>query len=126
MMKFLSSLFSAVILVSAQAVFAETPAAQTPDVAASAVQDTGQKNYTLNRIAAVVNSDVILTSELNASLQQVVAQLNKKGTPLPDRNALTSQVMERLIVDALQIQIAERNGLTIDDNTLNEEIQTLA
>jgi len=126
MMKFLSSLFSAVILVSAQAVFAETPAAQTPDVTASTVQDTGQQRYTLNRIAAVVNSDVILTSELNASLQQVVAQLNKKGTPLPDTSALISQVLERLIVDALQMQIAERNGLTIDDNTLNEELQTLA
>jgi peptidyl-prolyl cis-trans isomerase SurA len=121
MMKFLSSLFSAVILVSAQAVFAETP-----DVAASTIQDTARQHHSLNRIAAVVNSDVILTSKLNASLQQVVAQLNKKGTPLPDRNALTSQVMERLIVDTLQMQIAERNGLSIDDNTLNEELQALA
>jgi len=126
MIKLLASLFGAVILVSAQAVFAEPPAAQTPDPDASAVQDTGQQHSTLNRIAAVVNSDVILTSELNASLEQVVAQLNKKGTPLPDTSALTSQVLERLIVDALQMQIAERNGLTIDDNTLNEEIQNLA
>jgi peptidyl-prolyl cis-trans isomerase SurA len=126
MIKFLASLFSAVMLVSAQAVYAETPAAQAPDVAASTVQDTGQQAYALNRIAAVVNSDAILTSELNASLKQVVAQLEKKGTPLPDRNALISQVLERLIVDTLEMQIAERNGLSIDDNTLNEEIQTLA
>ena len=86
----------------------------------------GPQRYTLNRIVAVVNSDVILDSELNAAVNQVLAQLDKKGTPQPDRNALVSQVLERLIVDALQMQIAERNGLTIDDKTLNEEIQTLA
>ena len=79
MIKFLSSLFSAVILVSAQAVFAETPAAQTPDTSEPAVQDADLPRYTLNRIAAVVNSDVILTSELNASLKQVVAWMHLEG-----------------------------------------------
>ena len=127
MMKFLFSLFGTVILVAAQAVFTEAHAEQTPDMAASAVQESGlQQRYTLNRIAAVVNGDVILVTELNAAVKKVVQQLNTKGTPLPERTALVNQVLERLIVDVLQMQIAERNGLTISDNTLNEEIQNLA
>ncbi|MCK5481000.1 MAG: hypothetical protein KAJ06_07630, partial [Gammaproteobacteria bacterium] len=77
MMKFLFSLFGTVILVAAQAVFTEAHAEQTPDMAASAVQESGlQQRYTLNRIAAVVNGDVILVTELNAAVKKVVQQLN--------------------------------------------------
>ena len=142
MTKFLPPLLGAAMLVAAQATFtavhaeeapgmsATTPpdgtvqAGDTPGMTATASGDI--KNYTLNRIAAVVNIDVILVSELNAAVNKVVAQLNQKGTQLPDRDTLTKQVLERLIVDKLQMQIAERNGLTIDDNRLNEEIEALA
>ena len=126
MMKFLSFVFSTALLLVAQALFTQAHTAQAQDTAASAGQDSGSQRYTLNRIAAIVNGDVILTSELDAAVNQVVAVLDSKGTAQPDRNALVSQVLERLIVDALQMQIAERNGLSIDDKVLNEEIQTLA
>ena len=70
MMKLFSTLFCAVILVSAPNVFAETDNAQTPDMAAADVQEASlQQRYTLNRIAASVNGDVILTSELNAAVK---------------------------------------------------------
>ena len=142
MTKFLSPLLGAAILVATQAtavhaeeapgMTATTPqdstvqAGDTPTMTATASADIPVQNYTLNRIAAVVNGDVILVSELNAAVKKVVAQLNQKGTQLPDQDALVKQVLERLIVDKLQMQIAERNGLTIDDNTLNEEIEALA
>jgi peptidyl-prolyl cis-trans isomerase SurA len=144
MTKFLSPLLGAAILVAAQVTFIAAHAEETPDMTATtpqdstvhagdtsgltatAYQDVPAQNYTLNRIAAVVNGDVILVSELDASVKKVVAQLNQKGTQLPDRDALIKQVLERLIVDKLQMQIAERNGLTIDDNRLNEEIEALA
>jgi len=144
MTKFLSPLLGAAILVAAQAIFTAAHAEETPDMTATTPQDStaqagdtsdmtatvpldsSTQNYTLNRIAAVVNIDVILVSELNTAVNKVVTQLNQKGTKLPDRDALVKQVLERLIVDKLQMQIAERNGLTIDDNTLNEEIEALA
>lgn len=144
MTKFLSPLLGAAILVAAQAIFTAAHAEETPDMTATtprdstvqagdtsdmtatASEDIPAQNYTLNRIAAVVNIDVILVSELNTAVNKVVTQLNQKGTQLPDRDALVKQVLERLIVDKLQMQIAERNGLTIDDNTLNEEIEALA
>lgn len=126
MTKFLSPLLGAAILVAAQATFTVVHAEEAPGMTATDSQDSSPQNYTLNRIAAVVNVDVILVSELNATVEKVSAQLNKKGTQLPDRGVLVKQVLERLIIDKLQMQIAERNGLTIDDNTLNEEIETLA
>ncbi len=144
MTKFLSPLLGAAILVAAQATFTAVHAEETPDMTATTPQDSTvhagdtsdmtatasedipAQNYTLNRIAAIVNGDVILVSELNTAVNKVVAQLNQKGTQLPDRDALVKQVLERLIVDKLQMQIAERNGLVIDDNTLNEEIEALA
>lgn len=126
MTKFLSPLLGAAILVAAQATFTAVHAEETPDMTVTDSQDSSPQNYTLNRIAAVVNVDVILVSELNAAVNKVVEQLNKKGTQLPDRDVLVKQVLERLIVDKLQMQIAERNGLTIDDNRLNEEIEALA
>jgi len=85
-MKFLSILFAAVVLVTAQAVSTQAHAAQ--DTTAS-----GPQRYTLNRIVAVVNSDVILESELNVAVDQVLAQLDKKGSAQPDRKALVSQVL---------------------------------
>jgi peptidyl-prolyl cis-trans isomerase SurA len=126
MTKFLSPLLGAAILVAAQATFTAVHAEEPIGMTATDSQENSAQNYTLNRIAAVVNVDVILVSELNAAVKKVVAQLNQKGTQLPDRDALVKQVLERLIVDKLQMQIAERNGLTIDDNTLNEEIEALA
>lgn len=115
MNKFFYCLFSATLLLIAQTVFAEATA-----------QDSGPQNYSLNQIAAVVNGDVILVSELDAAVKNVVTQLDKKGTQLPEGRALSKQVLERLIVDTLQMQIAERNGLSVDDKLLNEEIQALA
>ena len=126
MTKFLSPLLGAAILVAAQAIFTAAHAEEPIGMTATDSQENSAQNYTLNRIAAVVNVDVILVSELNTAVNKVVTQLNQKGTQLPDRDALVKQVLERLIVDKLQMQIAERNGLTIDDNTLNEEIEALA
>ena len=126
MTKFLSPLLGAAVLVAAQATFTAAHAEEPIDMTATNSRENSPQNYTLNRIAAVVNTDVILVSELNASVEKVVAQLNQKGTQLPDRDVLVKQVLERLVIDKLQMQIAERNGLNIDDNTLNEEIEALA
>ncbi len=80
----------------------------------------------LNRIVAIVNDGIIVSSELDAAIANVTAQLRSKGTQIPDRKVLERQVLERLVVERLQLQLAEANGMTIDDSTLNSEVQTLA
>ena len=80
----------------------------------------------LDAIVAVVNDDVITRRELNAAVAQIERQLQQKKVPIPPRPVLERQVLERLILLQLQVRAAERNGITVDDATLNAAIDTLA
>ena len=95
-----------------------------PDLVPGSTEQRPQ--YPLNRIVAIVNNDVILSSELDDAMDQIIKQLNEKGTPIPEHAALVKQVLERLVVDSLQLQIASDNGITVNDSMLNSEIQDLA
>ncbi len=118
-MKHLSHLAGLLLLLAAAAVCAE---AQVPDQPASSIKP----QYPLNRIVAIVNDDVIVSSELEDAIVDVIRQLQEKGTTVPDRPVLVKQVLERLVVDTLQLQIARNNGISIDDSMLNSEVQALA
>lgn len=81
---------------------------------------------TLDRIVAVVNDDVVLESELDQEMKTVIAQLQQRNTPIPDQETLERQVLERLIVQRLQLAVAERNGIKVDEATLNAAVQRIA
>jgi len=85
-----------------------------------------RQQYPLNRVVAIANNDVILSSELDESINQIIRQLSEKGTPIPEHAILVKQVLERLVVDSLQLQVAADNGISISDSMLNTEIQDLA
>jgi peptidyl-prolyl cis-trans isomerase SurA len=80
----------------------------------------------IDRIVAVVNDDVIVHSEMRARLRSVVEQLEKSGVPAPPRDVLEKQVLEQLILDRLQMQIAASTGIRVDDETLNRQIADIA
>ncbi|MDT8387731.1 MAG: peptidylprolyl isomerase [Thiogranum sp.] len=80
----------------------------------------------LNRIVAVVNDDVILQSELDNREMMIVEQLEQQSSQLPSGSALRKQVLDRLILENLQLQLAEQSGIRIDDETLNANLRTLA
>ncbi|MGB5177665.1 MAG: peptidylprolyl isomerase [Gammaproteobacteria bacterium] len=80
----------------------------------------------INSIVAVVNDDIILSSELDKATRAIVKQLNEKGTPIPGKAVLEKQVLDNLVMESLQLQIATTNGITIDDSQLNSEIKELA
>jgi peptidyl-prolyl cis-trans isomerase SurA len=81
---------------------------------------------TLNQIVAIVNDDVIMRSELDTAIKEISAQLKEKDTPLPPQAVLEKQVLEKLILEHLQLQLAEVNGIKIDDITLNNKLQEIA
>jgi peptidyl-prolyl cis-trans isomerase SurA len=81
---------------------------------------------TLNQIVAIVNDDIILQSELDQAIVEIIAQLQNKQTELPSRAVLEKQVLEKLVVERLQLQLAERSGVNIDDATLNKHMRELA
>ena len=81
---------------------------------------------TLDVIVAVVNDDVITRRELDAATIRIEAQLRQRKVPIPPRPVLEQQVLERLILSQLQLRTAERNGISVDDATLNAAIETVA
>jgi peptidyl-prolyl cis-trans isomerase SurA len=80
----------------------------------------------LDKVAVIVNTGVILQSDIDTSIKTLKANAKKKEQSLPSEEILTEQVTEKLIVDTIQQQEAERLGVRIDDNRLNEAISEIA
>ncbi|MCU7915412.1 MAG: peptidylprolyl isomerase [Candidatus Thiodiazotropha sp. (ex Gloverina cf. vestifex)] len=80
----------------------------------------------LDQIVAVVNEDVITRSELDGRVREMMAQLNQKGVNLPPIEILREQVLDRMISKRLQLQTAERLGLSVDDATITKAIANIA
>lgn len=80
----------------------------------------------LDRVIAIVDDGVILQSELDARVQTVISRLSAQGTTLPPRSLLAQRVLDQLITDSIQLQRADRMGMRISDNELNETIRNIA
>lgn len=80
----------------------------------------------VDHIAVVVNDDVITNYELNTYLKKIKQQLKKQGTPLPGDKELEKQVLERMIIDMLQLQFAKETGVRIDDAQLDKALARIA
>lgn len=80
----------------------------------------------LDRVVAIVDNDVIMQSQLDSRLAEVQQNLAKRSGEQPPREALAPQVLERLIVENLQLQIGERSGIRIADEELNQALATIA
>jgi peptidyl-prolyl cis-trans isomerase SurA len=80
----------------------------------------------VGRIVAVVNTEVITQFELNDRVRIVMQQLKKQGTPLPPQDVLEKQILERIITDKVQLQLANETGIRIDDLQLDKTLQRIA
>ena len=79
----------------------------------------------LDEIAAIVDDDVITVSEVKERAEAIYAQA-KDPSQLPPDEILTEQIVERLIVESLQLQMARRAGVRISDAELNEAMTRIA
>ncbi len=80
----------------------------------------------IDRVVAVVDREVITLNELKDRINTVLAQMEKQGVQLPPRAALEKQVLERMITDRLQMQLAAQTGLRVDDAQLDKTIERIA
>lgn len=80
----------------------------------------------LDRVVAIVDNDVVMQSQFDSRLREVEQAIAKRGAELPPQDALRQQVLERLIVESLQLQIADRSGIRIADEELNQAVETIA
>ncbi|MCG9599047.1 peptidylprolyl isomerase SurA [Vibrio sp. Isolate25] len=95
-------------------------------IAASQFSFVQAEPVELDKVAVIVNSGVVLQSDIETSLKTIRANAKKNDQSLPDEATLREQVTEKLIVDTIQQQEAERIGVRIDDNRLNEAINEIA
>ncbi|MBY5269122.1 peptidylprolyl isomerase [Spiribacter salinus] len=80
----------------------------------------------LERIVALVNEDVVLASELEAELASVTAELRQRDVQIPPDDELRRQVLERLVMQTLQMNVAERRGIRVDSATLDSTVRRIA
>ncbi|MDQ7991004.1 MAG: peptidylprolyl isomerase [Candidatus Dactylopiibacterium sp.] len=80
----------------------------------------------LDRVAAVVNDEVITASELRVRVTQAEQQLSMQGTPVPAPAQLRSQVLERMVLERIQLQRAKQLAITADDVALDRAIARIA
>lgn len=100
------------IVVSALVLVAATPAVAAREVA--------------DRIVAVVNRGIITESELNTRLRAVKANLKRQKVAEPPADILQKQVLERLVVERVQADVARQTGLRVDDNQLEKALDRIA
>ncbi|MGQ0525353.1 MAG: peptidylprolyl isomerase [Betaproteobacteria bacterium] len=80
----------------------------------------------IDRIAAVVNDEVITRNELEERIKLAMRQLREQGTPFPPADALERQLLERMVTDRVQLQFAKETGLRVDDVELDRAIGRIA
>ena len=80
----------------------------------------------LDRVVAVVNDGVVLDSDLEAQIQAVSERLREQKLELPPQNVLRQQVLERLVLQEIQLQQANHAGLKVSDENVNAALQDVA
>ncbi|GAB3508545.1 peptidylprolyl isomerase [Pseudoxanthomonas daejeonensis] len=85
-----------------------------------------QQTQPIERIAAIVDENVVLQSELELAMRNIVAQYAGREDQLPPRAVLERQVLERLVLTRLQVERAKGNGIRISDQELNQAVAAIA
>ncbi|HAG95702.1 MAG: molecular chaperone SurA [Pseudomonadales bacterium] len=80
----------------------------------------------LDRVVAVVDDDIIMETELLERTASIRARMRDQQTQLPPTDVLLEQVLERMIVESIELQMAEKAGIRVSDNQLNETLANIA
>ena len=80
----------------------------------------------LDRVVAIVNDGVVLNSDLDAQVDSVSERLRQQKLELPPQNVLRQQVLERLVLQEIQLQRANHAGVKVSDEMLNAALQDVA
>jgi peptidyl-prolyl cis-trans isomerase SurA len=111
MTRFLAALLSTTLL-------AGSAAAQTRDMSSTGVA--------LDRVIAIVNEGIVLQSQLDTQTALIEERLREQGSQLPPADVIRQQVLERLILQEIQVQRAGRLGVQVPDEMLNEALRDVA
>jgi peptidyl-prolyl cis-trans isomerase SurA len=88
--------------------------------------DSQAQRISLDRVIAIVDDDVILQSQLDSRLAEILAQARQANRPLPPMEELRKELLDILVLESIQLQMAERASIRFDDDTLNRVMANLA
>jgi len=111
--------------------FALVPALMLASVAHSQTRELTTTGQLLDRVAATVSSEpgvqgVVLQSELDEQVAAIADRFKEAKQEMPPENVLRQQVLERLVLQELQMQRAQHSNLKVPDETLNGALQDIA
>jgi peptidyl-prolyl cis-trans isomerase SurA len=87
------------------------------------LSSTGQA---MDKIVAVVNDGVVLQSEVDTQVALIMARLREQGGQMPPERVVRQQLLERLVLQEIQLQRAKRLGVTVSDEMLNAGLRDVA
>ena len=94
--------------------------------AVTARKELSSHGQMLERVVAVVNDGVVLESELDEQMREIITRLRSQNVPLPDEDVIRSQVLERLVLEEIQAQHADRAGIKVSDEQVNAAMGDIA
>ncbi|MCX8566483.1 MAG: SurA N-terminal domain-containing protein [Glomeribacter sp. 1016415] len=110
---------SVVVLLTVLSVFPSLTVAKTQKPLSSAVQE-------VDRVLVVVNHEVITQRELAARLELVTRRLQQTKAPIPPAAHLKLQVLEQMVLERMQLQTANQERITVNDETIERTLEQIA
>ena len=114
------------LLLAADAASAQGPPSTTPAAATAPAAAARPTARPVDRIVAVVNDEVVTANELRTRARLAEVQLRRQKIQPPSAEVLERQVLERMIVDRAQLQLARETGVRVDDATVNATLGRIA
>ena len=116
----------ALLLAAAAAQGADAPAPAFPGLGPAKAPEAPKTGQLLDRAVAIVNDGIVTESDLQEQMAMIEARLKEQNTALPPPDVMRKQVLDRLIIQEVQLQRAERIGLKITDDQVNEQLADIA
>ncbi|MGE0383807.1 MAG: peptidylprolyl isomerase [Gammaproteobacteria bacterium] len=95
-------------------------------LAALAAGAASRADTPIDQIVAVVDGDVVMASELESQMRRVLAQMRQQGAQPPPMTVFQKQVLDHLVMQKIQLGLAARTGIRVDDETLNQALGRIA
>ncbi len=80
----------------------------------------------LDRVAVIVDDGLIMESQITQSILEISMNMEAQNMPIPPADEMREQVIERLIIEELQLQLGDAFGIRISDGELNQTFNTIA
>jgi peptidyl-prolyl cis-trans isomerase SurA len=98
----------------------------TPGASKDTPRAKASRGTQLDRVVAIVNDGVVLQSELDSEVQNVTTRLRAQKVQLPAEQVVREQVLERMVLEAIQAQRADRAGIVVSDEQVNAALEDIA